>query len=98
MASKRKFYRSVITVEVLSEEPVSFGTLEQVHEAITDGDCCGLIEDEVQNEEIDAKMAADKLHEHGSEPGFFRLTDEGEDTDEIDDENHSTEEDLASPN
>lgn len=36
-----KFYRTVITVEVLSEGPFHFGDLSDVHDAITTGDCSG---------------------------------------------------------
>jgi hypothetical protein len=39
--SGKTFYRTLIEVEVLSEEPVEFDSLEDVHNAIVDGDCSG---------------------------------------------------------
>jgi len=100
MPSERKFYRSVIKVTVLSEEPVTFDDLPNVHEYITNGDGVGTVEDESMNEEIDAKACADALYEVGSEPGFFRLTDEGEDDDDEileGDQDSGSEEDVANP-
>ena len=41
MSNDRKFYRTLIQVEVLSEEPFECESLEDVHDAITTGDCSG---------------------------------------------------------
>jgi len=76
--TKRKFYRTRIIVEVLSEEPVDFDNLNQVHYAITEGDCSGRWE-ETEVKELNGKEAAVALEIQGSEPGFFGLTDDGED-------------------
>jgi hypothetical protein len=78
MPSKKKFWRTIIKVEVLSEEMVDFDTLEQVAEAINTGDCVGRWE--VQDQyDVNAKRMANLLHEVGSEPSFFMLDDEGND-------------------
>lgn len=37
--SERKFFRTVIQVEVLSESPYEFNGLEQLAEDVTSGDC-----------------------------------------------------------
>ncbi len=37
MASKRKFYRTVLKVEVLSEEPFSFNELDEVPKLVPEG-------------------------------------------------------------
>lgn len=42
--SKRIFYKTTVTVEVLHEEPLNFDTLEDLHYAITYGDCSGEFE------------------------------------------------------
>ena len=39
--SGKHYYRQVFTVEVLSDEPVDFNSLEDMHHAITSGDCSG---------------------------------------------------------
>lgn len=74
--TERKFHRKVFQVEVLSEEPLGDVSLDQVHYLITDGPCSGDFK-EVSSEVLDGKQAADALHKQGSEPGFFRLDDEG---------------------
>ncbi len=37
----RKFYKTIIKVEVLSEAPFNPSNLGEVHEAVTEGDCSG---------------------------------------------------------
>lgn len=80
----RKFYRTVISVEVLSEEPVVFSDLDHVYEAISVGDCSGCWK-VIATEEVDGATMAKLLIAQASDPEFFGLTDEGEDADEIDD-------------
>lgn len=84
MASTRKFYRTVVTVEILSEDPFD-GTqdLEYIDWAITDGDCCGKQTVTVDNAELDGPAAAAFLVANGDDPEFFGLTEEGEDVEEI---------------
>lgn len=82
MPSNRKFYRSVIQVEVLSEEPVDFDDLTEVDYQITEGDCSGFVTDVVTNEEVDGVRMAKLLEEQGSDPGFFGLDAEGNDADD----------------
>ncbi len=78
MASKRKFYRTVFTVEVLSEEEPSPLDLETLNYQITDGDWSGVVE-KGQSLKIDGKQMAKLLIKQGSDPSFFNLTDTGED-------------------
>jgi hypothetical protein len=86
MLSKRKFYRTVITAEVLSEEPFEFETLEDVHHAIIYGDCSGTYSVTVQ-ETVDGTRMAALLLSQRSDPDFFQLTEAGEDMDEEDEDN-----------
>jgi predicted metal-binding protein len=75
--TERKFYKTTIVFEVLSEEPLSGDeSLELLHYKITEGDCSGRRISSNQ-EEINGKQAADALYAHGSEPSFFMLDDEG---------------------
>ena len=79
MPSKRKFYRTVIQVEILSEEPYCGESLTDIDDDITDGDCSGRIVDVVRNEEHDGAAMATLLQAQGSDPDFFRLLPTGED-------------------
>lgn len=82
--TKRKFYRSVYQVEVLSEEPLSEDlNLAEIFEEITTGDCSGIVTDLVSNYEIDGVTCAKLLKKQGSCPSFFRLTDKGSDLVEV---------------
>lgn len=79
--TKRKFYKTVVQVTVLSEGPLENCGLEEIDYAITNGDCSGHVE-EVSSTELNGKQAADALAQQASDPGFFNLTEKGEDSDE----------------
>ncbi|MFA5571473.1 MAG: hypothetical protein WDA42_00070 [Candidatus Bathyarchaeia archaeon] len=76
--SKRKFYKTIIEVEVLSEEPYTVEDLQQVHYDITAGDYSGTFE-VVESVIINSVEAANLLSAQGSDPEFFRLSSTGED-------------------
>lgn len=78
MSSKRKFYKTVLTVEVLSEEPFDCNDLAQVHYAITQGDCSGVM-NRGGSRKISARTMAKALLKQGSDPEFFGLDEEGND-------------------
>lgn len=78
MASARTFYRTIVTIEVLSEEPTIPHDLDALVQEITTGDFSGKAEFG-DTQPIDGKTAALLLHEQGSDPGFFRLTEHGDD-------------------
>lgn len=83
--SRRKFYCTVLEVEILSEDKLDEETasnLASVHDMITYGDCSGQVKVRSQSE-VGAKTAARKLREQGSDPGFFRLNDDGSDMEDI---------------
>ena len=73
----RKFYKTVLRVEVLSEDQLGWGDLSDVHHAITEGNCSGSVK-EVSRKELTGLQAAKELGRQGSEPGFFGLDDKGE--------------------
>ena len=79
MASKRTFHRKVLEIEILSEWPYEAVGLEQIANDITYGDCSGKWVVKV-NEEIDGPRMAQLLLAQGSDPGFFQLDNEGNDT------------------
>ena len=78
----RKFYCTVIHIEVLSEDELpETMDLEGIHYAITDGDCSGLVKWDTPLT-LSGRQAADALYNHGSDPGFFQLTNAGEDVED----------------
>ena len=82
--SERKFYRSVVQVEVLSEEPLKeclLTDLDDLNYLTSEGDCSGDIKITVHNEEVNGPRMALLLQEQRSDPSFFGLTDDGNDID-----------------
>jgi hypothetical protein len=78
--TERKFYRTVIEVVVLSQEPYDPVDLSTIHWDIVDGDCSG--QWGIKNtKELNGKQAAKALHQQGSDPSFFRLDEKGNDYD-----------------
>jgi hypothetical protein len=83
--SKRTFYRTTIQVVVLSEEPFNYCDLDDVYQAITTGDCSGEVTT-TKTEEVDGPTMASALLDQHSDPGFFGLTEDGDDEDEEDED------------
>lgn len=83
MPSRRTFHRTVVTIEILSEDPIGdvVDSLEMIDHQITDGDWSGKV-DVTSAEELDGPTAARLLAAQGSDPEFFGLTDDGDDVDE----------------
>jgi len=72
-----KFFKTVVQVEVLSEEqPVDDLDLAQIAHEIYEGDCVGS-SSIVSVKELTGKECADALYEVGCEPEFFNLDDDG---------------------
>ena len=79
--SPRKFCKTTLRVDVLSEEPFAWDDLSGVAYAITDGACSGMVE-ETGRKMLNGKQAAKELIKQGSAPEFFRLTAAGDDMEE----------------
>lgn len=79
--TSRTFFKTIIQVEVLSEEPLEWDGLLDVHQAITSGGCSGVVR-EVASVRLTGAEVAEALNEQGSEPAFFQLTEKGEEDDE----------------
>ena len=70
---RHKFYKTNITVEVLSDSALSESlTLAEIHDAITTGDCSGQIT-AWSHIGLTEKQVAKALLAQGSDPGFFGL-------------------------
>lgn len=76
----RKFYRTKIVVEVLSEDPYYETNLSNVARDIYSGECVGSVDCE-DSKVLSGQEAAAALSEFGSEPAFFNLDDDGNDLD-----------------
>ena len=68
----RKYYKTIIQVEVLSEDPYNYIGLNELHYDITDGGCSGKTS-VISSETLSGKQMAKALKEQGSDPGFFNL-------------------------
>lgn len=80
MPSKRKFHLHVFTVEVLSEDQIEGEPdLDVLHDMITTGGCSGSVK-QTKHEFVDGPRMAKLLHEQASDPAFFQLDDDGNDT------------------
>jgi hypothetical protein len=76
----RKFYRTVVHVEILSEEPIPEGTtLEKIAHEIRDGDWSGSLDMTTSNQECDGAEMARLLMDQGSATEFFQLDEGGND-------------------
>lgn len=76
--SSRTFYRTLVLVEILSEEPYEPGSLAGVARDIVEGDCSGETHF-CASQPISGAHAALLLLAQGSDPEFFKLDEQGND-------------------
>lgn len=83
--SKRKFFKTVFQIEVLSEDkPLNdVGSLHDIAYQIDEGDCSGVVK-HIKSIRLTAEKAAKALIEQGSDPEFFQLDATGNDLSEGD--------------
>jgi len=72
---KKKLYKTIITVEVISDEPYNGGLGDLAYDT-TEGDCSGAIS-WGEPTELVGMDAVKALEEQGSEPEFFGMDSEG---------------------
>lgn len=72
-AAKKIFHRTVIEVEVLSEDPYELHSLERLQEDITTGDCSGHVYVK-SHDELSTGRMAEALQAQGSCPEFLGIT------------------------
>jgi hypothetical protein len=78
--TNRKFYKTVAVLEFLSEEPIEPGTdWETIIYRARNGEI-SMRELKEEKTVLNGKEAAKALILQGSNPGLFRLTDNGEDS------------------
>jgi hypothetical protein len=75
----RKFYKTVVTVVVLTEDvPPEYDNLSDLNYLITQGDASGQVTS-TASEVLSGKQAAKALQAQGSDPSFFNIDDDGND-------------------
>lgn len=80
--AKKQLFRTVIKLEVLSEKPIEDGvSLSEIANECDNGDFSGITKWKIINEPIVGKKAAKKVLKQGSDPEFFRMTENGDDMD-----------------
>lgn len=79
----KKYYRTIIKITILSDEPYETVTLEGMSYDITEGHCSGLIEDMTRNEELSSKEMAKELLNQGSDPEFLGLDVDGNEVEDL---------------
>lgn len=80
--TKRQFYRTTVEVEILSERPLDGSySLDEINYMITEGDCSGRME-VTRRDIIDGRTCASMLINQGSDPGFFSIDEEGNESEE----------------
>jgi hypothetical protein len=73
----RKFYRTVVQIEILSEGLYHGHELGIIDHDITEGECSGSLSDVVRNWEVDGPTMAKLLIAQGSDTAFFNLKENG---------------------
>jgi hypothetical protein len=77
----KKLYRTVIQIEVLSDEPYNGSDLETIAYDITDGHCSGLISDVTRNQILEGSDAVAEVRKHGTDLEFFDMDENGTELD-----------------
>ena len=75
--SKKKIYKTIITVEVFSDEPIDEISLADVVYEITDGEWVGNVTYAYKNIELTGDKAVKEIKGVGSDPDFFGMDDLG---------------------
>ncbi len=76
--TKRKFFKTKIEVEVLSEEPFEYDSINDIAYSITQGDCSGVLIHKGMKK-LNGKQIANELLKQGSDLEFFQLDKQGND-------------------
>lgn len=82
MSQQKRIYKTIVRYEVLSEEPFGSMSLEDINRETTEGSMSGMfLDNEVHDEILTGKKAADAIIAQGSDTEFFSLDSEGNDID-----------------
>lgn len=88
---EKKIYRTLVTIEVLSEEPIEESmSLDDIEYECNSGSFSGVHDWKVRNEELVGQAAVDAVLAQGTSPDFFGMDENGND---ISDEDESDDDD-----
>jgi hypothetical protein len=80
--AKKTIYKSVIIVEVLSEEPIeSDMLLREIADECDTGSFSGIYEFKILNQPIKGVKASKAIMKQGSSPDFFQMDENGNEID-----------------
>jgi len=78
MTKKKKIYRTMVLLTVLSDYPLPEGmSLEELDANCADGDFTGKTDFQEVNREFEGQDAADAVFKIGSSPDFFQMDENG---------------------
>lgn len=84
MTKKKVLYRSVIQIEVLSEEPIPEDmSIDDIEEECNSGSYSGVHDWKVRNEKIEGLDAVKATQAQGSSIDFFQMDEEGNELNEF---------------
>lgn len=81
---KKKLYKTIVQVEILSEEPVNddfCNNLSGIAYEIQRGDMSGIIETTLMNKEVIGEEAVKEVNRHGTGTDFFMMDEDGNEFD-----------------
>lgn len=70
---KKKLYKTVIQIEVLSEERYEGNALDVIHYDITEGHCSAILVDITRDQILEGEDSAKEVKKHGTSPEFFGM-------------------------
>lgn len=84
---KKVLYKSIIQIEVLSEEPIPQGMdIEEIMCECTDGEYSGKTTVIIENKPVVGKRAVNMVVNQGSDPEFFQMDSRGYELSDEDEE------------
>ena len=78
---KKTIYRTVIEVEVLSENPIGEADMETIVTQTMDGDWSGKNVTKIQDQKLTGKKAVKAIENQGSDTEFFNMDENGNEID-----------------
>ncbi len=73
----KKIYKSIIVLEVLSDNPIKNESLQDIVSETIIGGYSGNYDFTALNEEVSGKEAIELCEKHGTDPEFFGMDNEG---------------------
>ena len=84
MSKQKTIYKTIVQIEILSEEPFdeTEESIASIAHKIDEGDWSGVYNQIGESIPLTGKEAVDEITGQGSEPGFFQMDDEGNELEE----------------